>query len=164
MSFCDDTVYYRPFAGKHGTEEPYGCLPDGIMNIMEKQKPHTVPKSVIFTFFVLGLISAIAFRGIIVFQHLEPNWVRPVWYIGTIGYFIFFLYRYIITKKRKRAIEDYHLIEKLKTNACLAEEDREVVLYLLSSVKVSLEDINYALIFVLSVVAIGADIVLTAMK
>jgi hypothetical protein len=52
----------------------------------------------------------------------------------------------------------------LKTNACLAEEDREVVLYLLSSVKVSLEDINYALIFVLSVVAKGADIVLTAMK
>jgi hypothetical protein len=131
---------------------------------MEKIKPHTVPKSVIYAFFVLGLISAIAFRGIIILQRLEPKWVRPVWYVGTIGYFLFFLYRYIITKKRKHAIENYRLIEKLKENACLEEEDREVVLYLLSSIKSSLEDINYALIFLLSVLAIAADILLTLLK
>ncbi len=131
---------------------------------MEKPKPHTVPKSVIYAFFVLGLVSAIAFRGIIIFQHLEPKWVRPVWYIGTIGYFFFFLYRYMITKKRKHAIENYQLIEKLKANACLEDQDREVVLYLLSSIKFSLEDINYALIFILSVAAIVADIALTMMK
>jgi hypothetical protein len=95
---------------------------------------------------------------------VEPSWVRPVWYIGTIGYVIFFCYRYLITKKRKRAIASYQLIEKLKTNACLEDEDREVVLYLLSSIKYSLEDINYALIFLLSIIAIGADVVLTAMK
>jgi hypothetical protein len=134
------------------------------MNFMEKPKPHIVPKYVIYAFFVLGLASAIAFRGIIIFQHLEPKWVRPVWYIGTIGYFFFFLYRYMITKKRKHAIENYQLIEKLKANACLADEEREAVLYLLSSIRYSLEDINYALIFILSVLAIVADIVLTLMK
>ena len=123
-----------------------------------------VSKSVIYAFFVLGLVSAIAFRGIIIFQHLEPTWVRPVWYIGTIGYFFFFLYRFMISKKRKHAIDNYQLIEKLKANACLAEEEREAVLYLLSSIKFSLEDINYALIFILSVLAIVADIVLTMMK
>jgi hypothetical protein len=135
-----------------------------IMKSMENHKPHTVPKSVIYAFFVLGLVSAIAFRGLIIFQHLEPTWVRPVWYIGTIGYFFFFLYRYMITKRRKHAIDHYQLIEKLKANACLAEEEREAVLYLLSSIKFSLEDINYALIFILSVLAIVADIVLTMMK
>ena len=134
------------------------------MNFMENHKPHIVPKYVIYAFFVLGLVSAIAFRGIIIFQHLEPTWVRPVWYIGTIGYFFFFLYRYMITKKRKHAIESYRLIEKLKANACLEEQDREVVLYLLSSIRFSLEDINYALIFILSVLAIMADIALTMMK
>lgn len=131
---------------------------------MEKLKPHMVPKYVIYAFFILGLVSAIAFRGIIIFQHLEPKWVRPVWYIGTVGYFFFFLYRYMISKKRKHAIEKYQLIEKLKANACLEEQDREVVLYLLSSIKFSLEDINYALIFILSVLAIVADIALTMMK
>jgi hypothetical protein len=131
---------------------------------MGKLKPHTVPKSVIYGFFVLGLISAIAFRGIIILQRLEPGWVRPVWYIGTIGYFLFFLYRFMITKKRKHAIGNFQLIEKLKTNACLSEEDREVVLYLLSSIRFSLEDVNYALIFILSVLAIAADMALLFLR
>jgi len=134
------------------------------MEIMERHKPHIVPKYVIYTFFILGLVSAMAFRGIIIFQRLEPSWVRPIWYIGTIGYFMFFLYRYMISKKRKHAIETFRLIEKLKAHACLGEEEREVVLYLLSSIKYSLEDINYALIFILSVLAIGADLALSVMK
>ena len=134
------------------------------MVIMERPKPHTMPRYVIYAFFILGLVSAIAFRGIIIFQHIEPSWVRPVWYVGTIGYFLFFLYRYMISKRRKHAIETFRLIEKLKANACLEDEDREVMLYLLSSIKFSLEDINYALIFILSVIAMGADLVLTAMK
>ncbi|MCX5717792.1 MAG: hypothetical protein NTW44_05675, partial [Nitrospirae bacterium] len=89
------------------------------------RRPHILPKYVIYGFFVIGLISAIAFRAIIVFQHLEPSWVRPVWYAGIIGYIFFFLYRYRITKKRKKAIDDFQLIDKVKANACLTEEDRE---------------------------------------
>ncbi|HAK88837.1 MAG: hypothetical protein A2077_01570 [Nitrospirae bacterium GWC2_46_6] len=131
---------------------------------MKHNKPHIVPKYVIYAFFAVGLISAIAFRAIIIIQKLEPDWVRTVWYTGTMGYILFFLYRYKITKKRKRAVAEFQLIEKLKSNACLTEEDREVVLYLLSSIKASLEDLNYAIIFLLSVIAVAADIVLTALK
>ena len=130
---------------------------------MEKNKIHVLPKSVIYGFFILGLLSAIAFRAIILFQRLEPLWVRPVWYIGTVGYFFFFLYRYAITKKRKSAIEEFQLIEKVKTNACLTDQDREVVLYLLSSIRLSLEDINYAIIFILSLIAVATDLLLSAL-
>ena len=130
---------------------------------MEKSKIHILPRYVIYGFFILGLLSAIAFRAIILFQRLEPSWVRPVWYIGTIGYFFFFLYRYAITKKRKGAIEEFQLIEKVKTNACLTEQDREAVLYLLSSIRLSLEDINYAIIFILSLIAVAADLLLSAL-
>ena len=130
---------------------------------MEKNKIHVLPKSVIYGFFILGLLSAIAFRAIILFQRLEPSWVRPVWYIGTIGYFFFFLYRYAITKKRKSAIEEFQLIEKVKANACLTDQDREVVLYLLSSIRLSLEDINYAIIFILSLIAVATDLLLSAL-
>ena len=130
---------------------------------MEKNTIHIVPKYIIYSFFILGLISAIAFRAIIVIQRLGPAWIRPVWYTGTIGYFFFFLYRYIITQKRKRAIKEFQLIEKVKTNACLTEKDREIVLYLLTSVKYSLEDINYAIIFLLSVLSIAADLFLSSL-
>lgn len=127
-------------------------------------KPHTVPKYVTYGFFALGLTSAVAFRALIIFQRLEPAWVRPAWYLGTGGYFFFFLYRYMITRKRKKAIARFQLIEKLKANACLGEEDREVALYLLNSIKVSLEDINYFAIFVLSILAAGADLIMEALK
>lgn len=131
---------------------------------MSPTKPHAVPRYVTCLFFVLGLVSAVAFRAIIVFQRLEPEWVRPVWYIGTAGYFFFFLYRYWISIKRKRVVERFRLIEKLRENACLTDEDRGATLYLLSSVRQSPEDLNYAIIFVLSVVAVIADLVLAGMK
>ncbi|MBI4847931.1 MAG: hypothetical protein HY808_05040 [Nitrospirae bacterium] len=123
-----------------------------------RQLPHTVSPFVSYGFFFLGIISAVAFRVIIVFQRLEPAWVRPVWYVGVIGYIGFFMYRFAITRKRKKAVRDYQLIEKIKANACLAEEEREVVMYLLSSIKKSPEDINYLLIFLLSIIAILADV------
>jgi len=128
---------------------------------MMKKPPHTVSRSTVYGFFLLGLLSAVAFRAIIVFQHIEPSWVRPVWYAGVLGYLVFFLYRYAISRKRKRAIKEYELIEKVKANACLSPEDREVVTYLLSSIEKSMEDVNYYIIFMLSILAIIADIVLS---
>jgi hypothetical protein len=133
-------------------------------NWMNAENPHIVPKFVLYGFFVLGLISAIAFRAIIVFQHVEPRWVRPVWYIGIAGYLLFFFYRFKISKKRKRAISDFGLIEKVESNAPLSDEDRKVLMYLLSSISVSLEDRNYALIFLLSIVAIAIDLILSTLK
>ncbi len=129
---------------------------------MNSKKPHIVPWYLIYGFFLIGLVSAVAFRSLILFQHLAPQWIRPVWYTGTVGYCFFFLYRFRISTKRKKTVEDYQLIRKVKSEAPLTEEDREVLLYLLSSIKASLEDINYAIIFILSIAAVVADLVLNA--
>jgi len=134
------------------------------INISALKHPHTLPGPVIHGFFLIGVLSAVAFRIIIVLQHLEPVWVRPVWYAGVIGYIFFFLYRYYISKKRKKAIRDFDLIAKLKANACLTDDDRDVVIYLLSSIMKSMEDMNYYIIFILSILAIAADIAISAMK
>lgn len=131
---------------------------------MNSTKPHTVSPYIIYMFFLIGLISAIAFRAIIILQHIEPAWVRPVWYVAVAGYLLFFLYRYRISQKRKKAIRDFQLIEKIKANACLQDDDREVLIYLLSSIKVSLEDRNYAIIFLTSILAIAADLLLYYLK
>lgn len=128
---------------------------------MKKKPPHTFPGYIIYGFFFIGLVSAVAFRSIIVFIRLEPSWVRPVWYAGVLGYIGFFLYRYGISRRRKNAIRDYGLIEKIQVDTCLSEEEREVVTYLLSSIKKSREDINYLAIFLLSILAVLADIFLS---
>jgi hypothetical protein len=130
----------------------------------ERKKPHTVPPCVIYGFFALGLASALAFRAIIVFEHIERAWVRPTWYAAVMGYMGFFLYRYRISRKRKRAIEEFGLIEKLRADACLTEDDREAAVYLLTSIKKSPEDLNYFVIFVLSVLAIAADLLFVYLK
>jgi hypothetical protein len=134
------------------------------INTSTVKHPHTLTGPVIHAFFFIGVFSAVAFRVIIVLQHVEPAWVRPVWYAGVIGYIFFFLYRYYISKKRKKAIRDYDLIGKLKANVCLSDDDRDVVIYLLSSIIKSMEDLNYYIIFILSLLAIAADIAISAMK
>jgi hypothetical protein len=104
----------------------------------EKKKPHTMPRYIIYGFFSIGLISAIAFRAIIILQHFEPKWAKThlVHRSGRIS--VFSLYQYEISQKRKRTIRAFQLIEKVKSTACLSDEDREVQTYLLTSIKVSL--------------------------
>lgn len=122
--------------------------------------PKIVPKPVMIGFFLTGLLSSVAFRAIIIFQKYSPGWVRPVWYFGVIGYMLFFMYRYVISQRRKRAIEQTGIIEKIHAGETLSAADRDAALYLLNSVRKSQEDWNYLAIFVLSIVAIALDLLL----
>jgi hypothetical protein len=127
---------------------------------MKNKSPHTLPKSVIVGAMVLGMLSAFSFRSLMVLEHFGPGIVKPVWYFGVVGYIFFFLYRYLITRRRKRFIEEHGLIEKVEAGQCLEGRDREVLIYLLTSLRVSREHINYYVIFLLSVLAILADLAL----
>ena len=122
--------------------------------------PKVVPKPVIVGFFVLGLLSSVAFRALILLQKYNPGWVRPVWYFGVVGFTVFFMYRYFISQRRKRTIAHSGIIEKISDGATLSAEDRDAALYLLKSVRASQEDWNYLAIFVLSIIAIALDLLL----
>jgi hypothetical protein len=119
--------------------------------------PKIIPKPIIIAFFLIGLLSSLAFRAIIIFQKLSPGWVRPVWYFGVIGYMLFFMYRYGISQRRKRTIAQTSIIEKVREGRGLSAEDREAALYLLNSIRKSPEDWNYLAIFILSIAAIALD-------
>ncbi len=127
---------------------------------MKTRRP--VPQAVVYLFFVIGLISATAFRLLIVFKYLSPHLFRPVWYLGVIGYLAFFLYRFIITERRRHAILDSGLIAKLSAGKTLEQADKENALYLLKSVIASRENWNYLAIFILSLIAIVMDIILAS--
>jgi hypothetical protein len=122
--------------------------------------PKIIPKPIIIGFFVIGLLSSVAFRALILFQKFNPAWVRPVWYFGVTGYTVFFLYRYRISQRRKRTIEQSGIIEKLRAGEALTAEDREAALYLVNSIRKSPEDWNYLAIFALSVVAVILDLLI----
>ena len=122
--------------------------------------PKIIPTPLIIGFFILGLLSSVAFRAIILLQKYSPGWVRPVWYFGVIGYMLFFMYRYFISQRRKRTIAHSDIIGKIRDGVALSAEDREAALYLLKSVRASQEDWNYLAIFVLSIIAIALDLLL----
>ena len=111
--------------------------------------PHTVPRFTIIGFMIIGLVSAISFRALTIIHDLKPEWMRGVWYFGVIGYILFFAYRYYISIKRKKAISQNRLLEKVKSGE-LNEDDRELINYVLASIMKSKENINYLFIFALS--------------
>ena len=119
--------------------------------------PKIIPRPVIVGFFLLGLLSSVAFRALILLQKYEPGFVRPVWYFGVLGYLVFFVYRYYISQRRKRTIARSGLIEKIRAGQPLTEDDREANLYLLNSIQKSQEDWNYLAIFILSIVTMALD-------
>ena len=77
------------------------CRPNAAfedeVTVLVNPIPKIIPKPVIIGFFVLGLLSSVAFRAIILFQKFNPGWVRPIWNFGVIGYMLFFMYRYSIS-------------------------------------------------------------------
>lgn len=118
------------------------------------------PNYQIYGAFGLGLVTAVAFRAIIVLDQLHPAWVRPVWYFAVVGNFLFFYYRYQIARKRKHAVVAHQLVDKIRTGSPLAPGDREVLQYLLTSIQRSPENINYLVIFLFSLIAIAVDLFL----
>lgn len=125
---------------------------------MIRRKP--LPKWIVYLFFIIGLLSAASFRLLIVFDYLSPQLFRPVWYGAVIGYILFFLYRYGIAEKRRHAIAESGLLQKLSTRQQLDEDEQATLLYLLRSLMVSRENWNYFAIFALSILAIIADVIL----
>jgi len=123
-------------------------------------QPKTVSPFIIYLFLVIGLLSAVAFRLLTIINTFSPALLRPVWYFGVIGYILFFAYRYHITEKRKAAIRANRLLEKIQGQGDITGEDRALIAYVLSSLIKSKENLNYLFIFILSIIAVGVDILL----
>jgi hypothetical protein len=68
----------------------------------------------------------------------------------------------LITERRRHAIRDSGLIQKLEAGEVLAPDDKQNALYLLKSISASRENWNYAGIFILSIAAIILDIILAS--
>jgi hypothetical protein len=105
-------------------------------------------------------MSALAFRSLMAIKDLQPHLFRPVWYMGIIGYILFFGFRYSITQKRKKVISEFNLITKLEKGEELSPNDRQVVTYILSSLQKSRENLNYLFIFATSAIAIFLDLLI----
>ena len=121
-------------------------------------KGYSMP--VIKMYFWVGVVSAILLRTIIIADHYSGLAARVLWYLGVLGYLLFFCHRYDIAKRRVGVIKNLNLLEKIKTREPLQEKDFEGLNYIMWSLSVSKERLNYLVIFTFSIIAIFLSLIL----
>lgn len=131
---------------------------------MNEKNLKTNPKPVRMLYFWVGILATISYRIIIVFTDQQIFWIRLFWYIGTIGFVIYFIHRYQISEKRTQIIADHNLVEKVARLNEINGEDKEALRYIIKSLEISSEKINYIVIFVTSALALLAGIYLDFIK
>ena len=125
---------------------------------MEVIEPN--PKPVRLFFFWAGIIATIAYRIIIVLNFYSPLWVKVSWYIGTIGFILYFGHRYNVARKRAKLVKDYGLIEAVQQADCIGAQKKEALDYLVKTSLTSKSRWNSAIIFILSLLALIVGIIL----
>ena len=87
-------------------------------------------------------------------MHFSEFYGKAAWYIGVGGFFIFFLYKYKGIVSRDKVIRQNNLVEKIRQQDRLTQNDYELVGAILCGLGSKKEQINYFFIFGLSAVAL----------
>ncbi|MFA5437589.1 MAG: hypothetical protein WC293_03325, partial [Candidatus Omnitrophota bacterium] len=109
-------------------------------------------------FFIIGLIATIAIRVVTLLIHVNPLYGQIAWYIGVIGFLLFFVYKYNIDSTRYKIIKKNGLVVKILGNEGLKNEDKQVLSAILCALSSSKDRINYFVIFASSVLALIAGV------
>lgn len=121
---------------------------------MDTHLPKSHSKTVRLFYFWSGVIATFCYRAIIVITNYSPLWTRIFWYIGTIGFIIYFIHRYDISEKRAKLIRDLQLQQKMNSLEALSEEEKTAMTYILGTLQSSKEKWNYIFIFATSAIAL----------
>ena len=119
---------------------------------MEQPKAHS--KTARELFFWSGILATLSYRLIIVLNNYSSFWVKISWYVGTIGFIIYFIHRYDISDKRAKLIQENQLLDKINNSKPLSENDRLSLRYILKTLTTSKEKWNYVFIFTASGIAL----------
>jgi len=107
-----------------------------------------------WVYFIIGLISIVAIRIPMFFDAAHPAYGKIAWYIGVIGFLLFFLYQYKLVKQKTRLINDHALLIKISDPHSLSPGDCERIRVLLCSQTSFKDKINFAFIFIVSALSL----------
>ena len=125
-----------------------------MQNIHESSKP------IQLMYFWIGLAATFAYRVIIVLNFFDPVWVKIAWYVGTIGFIIYFWSRYRAVQQFQSLIDDNELVAAAQKSDDFSPEQTQALTHVLSSLKETKAQINYVMIFILSFIALIAGLYL----
>jgi hypothetical protein len=105
-------------------------------------------------FIIVGFIATVSIRVVTVLMSIDPVYGKTAWYIGVLGFVIFFVYKYKVFKMRAHLIEQHDLLRKLAKGDPLPREDRDILSQLLCKIKSNKERVNFLFIFVVSAITL----------
>lgn len=120
----------------------------------------TNPKFLRIFFFWTGIIATLSYRIIIVLNFYSPLWVKIAWYIGTVGFIIYFGHRFDIQRKKAKLVERLKLVEAIKKAKDIDDEKTQALCYLIKTSLTSRSRWNSAFIFFMSLIALIIGIIL----
>lgn len=129
---------------------------------MENLKPHS-PLIREF-FFWSGIVATFAYRVIVVLNNYNLLWAQIAWYVGTIGFIIYFIHRYQISEKRAKLIRKYSLDRKVSELSELSTDEKLSLGYILDTLKSTKEKWNSIFIFLASGIALMWGIYLDLLR
>lgn len=107
-------------------------------------------------FFFAGIVATIAYRIIIV---LDAYWTKVMWYVGTVGFILYFGHRAHIQKKRAEIVRKNGLIGVVDSLKKVNREQKDALKYLVRSAVTSKANWNSLFILWLSVLALFVGVV-----
>jgi len=111
-------------------------------------------------FFWSGIIATFAYRVIVILNIYSSFLVSVAWYIGTIGFILYFGHRAYVQKKRAELVRDNDLIGVVKRMKGVKKEQKMALDYLVKSAVTSKVRLNSLFIFWLSILALVVGIIL----
>jgi hypothetical protein len=118
------------------------------------EQPVTHPKPVREFFFWIGIVATFCYRSIVVLNSVNMVWSQIAWYVGTVGFVLYFAHRYEISERRAKLIKQHALDEKVTHMQELSDDERAAMAYIFKTLTSTKEKWNYIFIFVLSAIAL----------
>ncbi len=104
--------------------------------------------------FLIGIIATIGMRVIQPLNLINPLYGKLAWYVGVLGFFIFFLFKFRADHKRAKRIKESEIFRKLQKKEVLTKEDCSVVNSIFCSLTSKKDRLNFFFIAFFSIVAL----------
>ncbi len=105
-------------------------------------------------FFWIGIIATILYRAIIVLANLNQGLLKGAWYVGTVGFILYFAHRYSVAARRAKLVAEYKLTERIAGSTEFNDEEKSAMQYIFGTLLSSKEKWNYYVIFATSIIAL----------
>lgn len=104
--------------------------------------------------FIIALIATIAMRIIEPLNIIDSLYGKLAWYIGVTGFFIFFLYKFVIDHKRQKKIKKSRIFSKIRHHKQLSKEDYSLLDAIFCSLISRKDKLNFFFIATFSILAL----------